>query len=95
MKKSTLTELRKLYEREPTKELEREIQKRQRAILYKQACKYIDAHKLGESNTFAGAGEFVELVYNSDKAPEPDAAEFEIPSKYTRSGWGARKVYFD
>lgn len=95
MKKSTLTELRKLYKQEPTKELEREIQTRQRAILYKQACKYIDAHKLGESNTFAGAAAFVDIIYNSDKAPEPDATEFEIPSKYTRSGWGARKVYFD
>lgn len=95
MKKSTLKELRELYEQEPTRELEKEIQSRQRAAIYRVACKYIDAHKLGESNTFAGAAEFVELVYNSDKAPEPDATEFEIPSKYTRSGWGARKVYFD
>lgn len=95
MKKQTLKELRELYEQEPTAELEKEIQSRQRAILYKEACKYIDAHKLGESNTFAGSSEFVDIVYNSDKAPEVDSTEFEIPSKYTREGWGARKVYFD
>lgn len=95
MKNKSLKALRELYAQQPNEDIAEKIQGRQRAAIYRAACKYVDAHKLGESNTFAGAVAFVELVYNSDKAPEVDSTDFEIPSKYTRAGWGARKVYFD